>query len=160
MKCRQCGHSELEDFTIDSFHYTDSGLSRVYLQDVPARRCPACGTQTVRIRAIARLHRAIAEALIQKHSRFTGEEICFLRKHIGLSGQDFARRMGVKPETVSRWENDRKEIGSSADRLLRMLVRTMAQVDSYPVENLDDISESITPLDLSFTHGASWAQAS
>ena len=59
----------------------------------------------------------------------------FLRKHIGLSGTDFAQRMGVARETVSRWETGATPMGAVADRLLRLLVVTHAPTESYAVDD-------------------------
>ena len=41
---------------------------------------------------VAELHRAIAIAVSQKTARLSGEEVRFLRKFLGWSGADFARR--------------------------------------------------------------------
>jgi DNA-binding transcriptional regulator YiaG len=64
----------------------------------------------------------LAKHLIDKRDRLVGPEVRFLRAHLGLSGVDLARRMGISPETVSRWENGKDMMGPVADRLLRLLV--------------------------------------
>jgi transcriptional regulator with XRE-family HTH domain len=62
-----------------------------------------------------------------------------LRKSLGWSGGDFARRMGVDPATVSRWENGAQDIGQVAERLLRLLVSVAGPVLGY---SLDDLADS------------------
>jgi putative zinc finger/helix-turn-helix YgiT family protein len=81
-----------------------------------------CGETYTSIPAIEGLHRQIAAAVIRKKGRLAPAEIRFLRKWLGWSGVDFAKRTGTKPETVSRWENGRTLMGPQADRLLRVLV--------------------------------------
>jgi DNA-binding transcriptional regulator YiaG len=82
------------------------------------------------------LHRMIAKKLIEATRLLVPDEIRFLRKWLGLSGLDFALIMGVRPETVSRWESeDRKfPISPTADRLLRMLVSNENPAERYPID--------------------------
>src|SRR6185312_5341640 len=89
---------------------------------------------------IAELHRVVALAVLRKPSRLTGDEVRFLRKFIGWSGSDFARRIGVDPSTVSHWENGKQPIGPASDRLLRMLVVHERQVSDYSTEELSAIA--------------------
>lgn len=42
--------------------------------------------------------------------RLTNSELRAARKIIGLSGQELANRLGVRPDTVRRWESGRDEI--------------------------------------------------
>lgn len=144
-KCGQCGATEIEAVTIDH-PYDESGLPGVTLQGISADRCPVCGAIRVRIPNIEGLHRALALFLLRKTSRLSGPEVRFLRKYIGLSGADFAKRLGAEPETVSRWENGKQPIGGAAERFLRLLVVTMGQIQEYPVEELDKLdSEASNP---------------
>jgi transcriptional regulator with XRE-family HTH domain len=71
-----------------------------------------------------------------QHRMLAPIEIRFLRKHIGLSGEDFAQRMGVTRETVSRWETGANQMGAVADRLLRLLVINHEPSESYLVDDL------------------------
>ena len=139
-KCRSCRQGELV-ITRKNHRYVESGLSNVVLQDVEVRECPACGVQQVMIPRIEELFRVLALALVRKHERLAGEEVRFLRKHMGWSGVDFAARMGVTPETVSRWENERDPLSPLADRLLRMMVVRDRPVEDYGVDELAKIDE-------------------
>jgi hypothetical protein len=44
--------------------------------------------------------------------------------------------MGVRRETVSRWENDKERMGESADHLLRALVTSHQPSQNYAVDDL------------------------
>src|SRR5262245_59210113 len=109
------------DSKVTSHRYKESGLPHITLVGVEVNRCRSCGEEEVGIPAIEQLHKTIATALIRKRVPLTPEEIRFLRKYLGLSGIDFAQRMGKAPETVSRWENGGLSMDSAADRLLRMM---------------------------------------
>jgi len=124
----------------ENYRYDECGLTNVTLVRVSVARCPRCGNYEVSIPNIEGLHRLIARALIEKKTRFRGEEVRYLRKNMGWSGADFARHMGVTEETVSRWENDAAPIGPQADRLLRLMVAQGRLTARYPTERLAQIN--------------------
>jgi putative zinc finger/helix-turn-helix YgiT family protein len=138
MKCPDCG-AEMT-VTRRDHHYTESGLRNVLLRDVEVRTCPGCGEEELVIPRIEKLHRAIAEKLAEQPARLTGPEIRFLRKHLGWSGEDFAATIGVRPETVSRWENEKEPMGPTAERLLRLMALRERPIASYPNERLADVA--------------------
>ena len=106
MKCATCGH-EMVTEVMAGYVYAESGLPNVTLSGVKVSRCPSCREEDVTIPAIEGLHRAIASVLVRKSAGLTGAEVRFLRKHLGLSGLDFASHMAVTPETVSLTANAR-----------------------------------------------------
>ncbi len=149
MKCTQCGTPMKA--RKENYRYEECGLRHVTLMGIEVRRCPRCGNYEVAIPHIEELHRLIARVLIEKTTRFTGEEVRFLRKSLGWSGSDFAKRMGVTDETVSRWENDAAPIGPQADRLLRLMVAQGRLTTTYPAERLLKINPkkaTVTRLEL------------
>src|SRR2546425_3135547 len=101
MKCTECG-TQMKARR-ENYRYDECGLRHVTLMGIEVRRCPRCGNYEVSIPHVEKLHRLIARVVIEKTTRFTGEEVRFLRKSLGWSGSDFAKRMGVTDETVSRW---------------------------------------------------------
>ena len=139
MKCPECG-TEMKVEHRDH-PYTESGLPNVVLIGLEFRVCPECGEEERVMPRLAQLHRAIAEAVADQTARLTGAEIRFLRKHLGWSGEDFAAVMGVRPESVSRWENDKEPMGAPAERLLRLMALRERPVSSYPNERLADIAK-------------------
>jgi putative zinc finger/helix-turn-helix YgiT family protein len=123
------------------YRYTECGLPNVFIDDaVRVTTCERCGETYTSIPAIEQLHREIAAAVIRKRGRLAPAEIRFLRKYLGWSGADFAKRTGTKPETVSRWENGRAAMGPQADRLLRLLVARETPVMEYSVDVLGQVA--------------------
>lgn len=139
MKCMQCGAEMQTDR--ENYKYDASGLPGVTLVGVEVSRCPACGEHEVAIPSIVGLHRALALAVVRKRSRLTAAEIRFLRKSLGWSGTDFAARMGVTPETVSRWETNALPMGGQADRLLRLMVLSSQPVADYTLDLMKDVAQ-------------------
>ena len=138
MKCTECGTAMKT--RKENYRYDECGLKYVTLVGAEVSRCPKCGNFEISIPRIEGLHRLIARVLIEKVTRFTGDEVRFLRKSLGWSGSDFAKHMGVTDETVSRWENDAAPIGPQADRLLRLMVAQGRLTTSYPTERLTKIN--------------------
>ena len=124
MKCTECGSAVAT--SRENYRYTESGLPHVVLRNVEVRRCAECGNYDVVLPRIDELHQSIAVALTGKLGRLDGCEIRYLRKHLGWSGAELARRMFVDPSTVSRWEHGSQPIGRQSDALLRMYVATRA----------------------------------
>jgi len=148
MKCFECGREMSEKRETVRDHQL--GIP-VVLMNVPVRHC-RCGEREVVFSHIARLHRLVANVLIRKKTRLTGEEVRFLRKYLGLSSADFAHRIGVTQETISRWENGHEPIGIVPDRTLRLMVALEKPVQEYSTEVLDEISpDEPKPAALSFT---------
>jgi putative zinc finger/helix-turn-helix YgiT family protein len=153
-RCRACGQADLLS-SKEQYRYDESGLPNVLLEGITVRRCPACHEFEVVIPRVTELHRAIVLAVVQKTTRLTGAEVRFLRKYLGYSGVDFARRMGVSPEVVSKWEHDKDPIGGQSDRLLRLLAIRDRPVEEYSDERLaaiddnrhDPISIDLRPVD-------------
>ncbi len=134
MKCDECGGLITTERDVVR-RYEIGGLSHVELHGVEVSMCASCGREEVAIPRIGQLHHVIAQAFVTQQRMLAPVEIRFLRKHIGLSGVDFAQRMGVARETVSRWETGATPMGAVADRLLRLLVVTHAPTESYAVDD-------------------------
>lgn len=138
MKCMQCG-SVVESSKGNYDYSALCGLANVTLVGVTVHRCATCGAHSASIPKMASLHAALAAMVINTVPKLSGAEVRFLRKFIGYSGADFAARVGVGAETVSRWENDKEPIGTVAERLVRLMVATEKRIESY---------ETITPSEI------------
>lgn len=159
-KCMECGTPVKT--TRQNYKYDASGLRGVTLVNIEVRHCPECGEQEVLIPNIEGLHRALALAIVRKRERLAPDEVRFLRKYLGLSSGDFAKHIGVSPESVSRWELGRTAMGQTADRFLRWLAVTHEPISHYPLEILKEVAQSDPrPLKASFSIGdGGWQQSS
>jgi putative zinc finger/helix-turn-helix YgiT family protein len=157
MTCIQCGGRLTAKS--ENYKYAACGLSNVTLIGVDVRRCSKCGDHEVVIPRIEELHRVLAAAVVRQASRLSKDELKFLRKHLGYSGVDFAKVIGVAAETISRWENGKENIGATTEKLIRMLVVHTQPTRSYPIETLATITEARTPRRLGLRpKGNSWVE--
>jgi DNA-binding transcriptional regulator YiaG len=115
-------------------HFVESGLDNVWLEGLTVHVCPN-GHELLAIPAMAKLHRALALAIVESGQRLGPPEVKFLRKYLGLSNQDFAKVMNVSESQASRWANG-DEMGGSAERLLRLLVLRGVKPAAYPVDEV------------------------
>ncbi|HPQ44920.1 MAG TPA: helix-turn-helix domain-containing protein [Syntrophales bacterium] len=118
--CWECGE-QLQVINNKVYHYKESGLDNVYLHGIVQYKCPKCGQGGPEIPKIEELHLLIGRELVCKENLLSGAEMKFLRKEIGLKSKEMAGLLDVKPETYSRWENDKDKIGPIYDRHLRSL---------------------------------------
>jgi DNA-binding transcriptional regulator YiaG len=100
------------------YHYTESGLTNVWLLNGYAIRKTKYGTG-VSIHDVDGLHRALARALANK-PHLTGAEVRFLRKEMGLSQRGLGELLGVTDQAVALWER-KGRLPRTADRLLRLI---------------------------------------
>lgn len=122
-ECTNCGEPVTP--ARRNYRYAESGLSNVILQGIQVADCPKCGTSDVIIPRIAKIHRAIAHALANSPARLTGEQLRFLRKHLGLSGEQLGGYLHTDKTKISKWENGEDRIGPPTDRLVRLLVAAL-----------------------------------
>lgn len=145
--CPLCG-SEVKRERLDAYQYEESGLPNVVLEGVYQVSCSCGEYDGVEIPSVDQLNRALAHHLVRSEDRLAGAEIRFLRTWLGWSGRTFARKLGVTPETVSRWEHDTKEMNFANERLLRLYVAAGQHDRDYSVED----TERVKP-DRSLPHG-------
>ncbi len=120
-----------------SYHYTECGLKNIWLDGVYLDK-----EGDPVIPHLTQLHEVIAKGVALQKNRLSGNEIRFLRTHIGLSGADFARKIvKVSPETVSRWEHDKQVMDVSTELLLRMLVLKKIRFNDYEFDDLAELKK-------------------
>ena len=77
---------------------------------------PACSEGSPRDRA---------GAIANSPARLTGPQLRFLRKHLGLNGQELSRYLHTDKTKVSKWETEEDAIGPATDRLIRLLATAL-----------------------------------
>jgi DNA-binding transcriptional regulator YiaG len=128
---------------------------------VPGFKCTKCGGTTIPGDVINDALRAAVIVVTRLPRRLGKNEAKFIRRTMGITQEDLARRIGVVRETVAKWET---EDGPSAqhDLLLRVVALTpLAQAGWIPegvittiIPDLSEVRkeppplESLVPLDL------------
>jgi DNA-binding XRE family transcriptional regulator len=122
MSAHECNRQTRQEFRAtmdDPYHFVDSGLPNVYLVGIRYFRCE-CGEGLADIPAMKQLLDLVSRDLVEKSSPLMGAEIRFLRKRLGKRASDFAKQIGLEPETLSRIENDHLPASERTDKLIRL----------------------------------------
>jgi DNA-binding transcriptional regulator YiaG len=124
------------------YHYTACGLDNVLLEGI--QMVADDDNQSVlTVRRVAQLHRAIAQAVVQKPSALNGKELRFLRSEMDMTQAELAAILRREPLTISRWERSENPIEENADALIRLLAEekldlglglTVEQVTSWTLD--------------------------
>lgn len=117
----KCG-TAFEINTVPEYTTQFMGIPLTLLDSATQYICPSCGEKEYFIPDPSGLSAAVAVTLAKTPQKLRGKEITFLRKAINLPAKIFAGDLGVTPETLSRWENDKAPISPSAEKLLRFVV--------------------------------------
>lgn len=117
----------------NAYRFLESGLSNIYLVGI---RCviDESGKVIPEIPAIKQLIQLIARDLVVKPVALDGDEIRFLRKRLGKKQIQFARDIGITPETLSRAENEHQSLGEPTDKLIRLYYAFSATDDPHLAE--------------------------
>jgi DNA-binding transcriptional regulator YiaG len=103
------------------YHYTESGLSNVWLANGFIRRQTPYGA-AVSIRNADALHQTIAMSLVTDKPRWSGGEFRFVRKELDMSQATLGSVIGKDAQTIARWEKSGR-VPKMADRFMRVLYR-------------------------------------
>jgi putative zinc finger/helix-turn-helix YgiT family protein len=135
MRCTNCPSNDEMKSTRITHKYDVSGLDNVILRGVSFCRCKHCGESYYDYGDIDQLNNVIARVLIKKKGILNGQEIKFLRKRLGLSGAEFARRVQIASETLSRYENDQTKASAVFDMMIRALAATRLPDRDYDLHD-------------------------
>lgn len=152
-KCIECGNRSFETSTVD--HDVDV-LVRVQAQQ---HTCTECGEVYVDIPDLERLYHSVAQSFARQRERLAPEQIKWLRKFIGFSGQDFAERVDVARETVSQWENGHSTMNYAAEVLLRVMAANGDVFKDYEPEPSEPKVITFNPIPFHANSRGEWVRA-
>lgn len=122
MQCPSCDSKKPMKSEVIVHKFKESGLDNVILNGVKQYRCSQCGEVLFDFGDVNQLNRVIADTLLRKKELLTGQEIRFLRTHIGYSSEMFARILGLDKTSLSRIENNRSKVSTQVNMAVRFAV--------------------------------------
>ncbi len=147
MKCTTC-RGEMQERTPEEYAEDEQvlGLPNVLLVGggVTLSWCPTCGQRKdepdVTYQHLGPMMDALAGVVVTKHARLTGQEIRFLRKHLGMTAEDLGKLLDVKVGSISRWETGALQMSPMAERLFRHTV--LAKMENAPELTPEQITDA------------------
>ncbi len=76
-----------------------------------------------------KLQIVVLKLLIFKPTPLTGEQLRFIRKYLGMSTTEFAKKFGVTHPTIIKWEKNQNSINPTTDFYIRLLILQKFQED-------------------------------
>jgi len=139
-----------------SYHYVDSGLDNVYLENGYIVHQTPYG-EGVSIHDTEGLHRMLGDWLVDLPRPLNGAELRFLRVQMDMTQKTLASIMGEDEQALRRWEKGRnKPIRGSADRFVRALYKDFMGEDGSirkMAERLADLDQvEVVPIRLREDH--------
>ncbi len=127
-RCPLCGQDQarLSDATYEV--RADDGVVLTYKDHL--MRCTACGEAWYTHEQAMASSRARAAVLRRHAGLLTPDDIRALRDRLGLSQAQLETVLGTGPKTVVRWEKGTVCQSRAADRLLRLLATTPANLET------------------------------
>ena len=135
MICSMCENKKPLKKTRITHKYKESGLHHVVLIGVEHYRCNDCGEEYFGYSNLEKLNQAITGILIQKKGFLTGQEVRFLRKHMGYSGTLFAKLIGYDHDTVTKIERGAQPVTRAFDRLVRFAIASKVPDRNYDLHD-------------------------
>lgn len=124
-----------------SYHYVDSGLDNVYLENGYTVHTTPYG-EGVSIHDTGGLHRMLGDLLVDLPRPLSGAELRFLRVQMDMTQRALASVMGEEEQTLRRWEKARsKPIRGAADRLIRVLYNEYVGGDGTVRQMVERLAE-------------------
>jgi len=117
--CADCGSHDVRKTVLPAYDIDLGGIEVRLVDCVTQVACGACGEDTIEIPDLDGLSKTAAMARALVPFRLAGKEVRFMRLALDMTGREFAAAMELTPETVSRWENETRGVGGSAEKLLR-----------------------------------------
>ena len=145
-RCDECGSAvKVERGT---YPFRESGLDNVVLKGIEIVRCLNCDCTDPIIPNLDGLFCVLALAIVTSKLPLSGPQVRYLRKYLGMSGEQFARLLHTDKFTLSKWENGATAVGSKSDLLIRAVVlhlgRGLREEGEQAVRAFEQINEEST----------------
>lgn len=119
-KCVQCG-TPAKRFRKAKREQRYQVGETTYYTNVPMKECPDCSEGYVDGPELKAAELAVASE-VARRGPAAGVSFRFMRRVLGIRGNEMAELLGVRPETISRWEQGRGEVDLSAWAVLSSIV--------------------------------------
>lgn len=116
-----CANCRNEDFKQASSALSRHVAGREFKKVVSFRQCTSCKAKYYTGEDLARFDLAVAINLANG-AVIDAEALRFMRKATGLQAKEFADLLGVRPETVSRWESGKAGIDRATYAVLQQFL--------------------------------------
>lgn len=142
IKCSNCGSDARS--TRGDYQFTESGLPDLLLPDIELLKCSRCANVDPVLNGVEEIMHLAALAVLRKPYRLDGAELRFLRKHVDLTQEAFAKLLGVDKTTLSKWENNDDPIGFQSDLWARAVVMSRDKhLEKHAADHIRELAKVV-----------------
>jgi DNA-binding XRE family transcriptional regulator len=118
------------------YHYTESGLQNVYLQNGYKEIDTPYG-KAISIDKMDGLHQVIAQGLLEQPF-LSGREFRFLRVELGMTQREIGEFIGVSAQSVALYEKSAR-VQKRADQMIRAIYKNV------PARQIREVLDNVAP---------------
>jgi len=124
---------------LKGYHYTESGLSNIWLVNGYHEIDTPYG-KAVSVDNVDGLHRVIGNHLVENKPKLSGNEFRFIRQELDMSQNKLADLIGTSEQTISLWERHGK-VRKWADHMIRAIYRQTVKGDPDIIRLIEQINQ-------------------
>ena len=144
-RCVTCKGTEFTATTRVKTYKFRHGVATV---EIPAVKCATCGEGYLKGLDVQLGELAVARDLATM-GPVNGETFAFMRSAMGMPAAALADLFNLRPETISRWENDKAKVDRAAHQLLAtILLEQLEKGRTSTVDRLVALAEQREALHL------------
>jgi DNA-binding transcriptional regulator YiaG len=136
-RCTECGNTSFKAAKYGSDFAVGGRRFKVETQ---AEQCAKCGEFRIHAQAVGGAELAVAAALAEE-GPIEGESFRFMRKVLGMRAADLGPVLGVRSETISRWENDASPVDRASWFALASAVLARAHRAALDMDRMRELVE-------------------
>ncbi|HEY9202146.1 MAG TPA: transcriptional regulator [Gammaproteobacteria bacterium] len=129
------------------YRYTGCGLDYIYLSNGYEIKDTPFG-KGVTINDLDGLHRIILSDLMENRPSWTGDELRFIRKELGMTQKTLGMFVSRDAQTVALWEKDKKPVPAEASNIIRGIYTSR----EHGSVKFEDLLNRINDLDRELNH--------
>lgn len=123
------------------YHFTDSGLRNVWLENGYDEKASSYG-EAISFRDLDGLTGAICAALVRKPGKLSGAEFRYLRNALHLSQSALGKLLGCTEQAVAKWEKQGR-VPKAEDCLIRLIYTQSCDSD----KQIESVVEMLAAID-------------
>jgi YgiT-type zinc finger domain-containing protein len=143
-RCGKCESGKLATKEISYDLGPALGMKSVRVENLPALVCSSCGEVTVTGPVVEGVSLALAVLILQR-VELDQIEVRFLRKLLGDTQEEFAKKLCVERVTVNRWENAKEPIAGITAKAIQLHACVRLCPRSSTFEKLKEALTAMAP---------------
>lgn len=137
VKCAECGGPVMAK---KYRHVETVGGVKVSDETALMPQCTQCNNVDLTLKQLAGYERRAAALALERVLHANGAMLRYARKALGITQAELAKLIGHEPETISRWENDKRPV-ERAEQLALVALLDLVECRGIDIHELLNASD-------------------